>query len=393
MAHAAPALAQEANPEVLTKVTKLNKKALDAYQKRDYETARSVLKEALDLCNSSGLDKHPIKARTHIHLGVVLIGGFKQRDAGIKHFKKALQIQPDIQLTKSLVTPAMQDAFEEATVGQGGGAGADDTGGGAQADNDQAAAAPVGGESAEGDESPAPRRKIAPKKKKRKHDEDGDEDEGGAVAKKHGDDDDDDDDDVGGANNAGKIFVGLSLGGGFGIASGTGELASRTPHTLASAGFAPAQLLHIAPEVGYFFKSDLLFSLQARYQIVTGINPGPATCNTACSPHKSAIAVFAKATYFLLPGGDLHAFVGGSVGGGAIRHVSKFPQDTTCGSASVPQNCVDTLQAGPFLVGPNAGLIYDLGKTASLIASLNTQLGVPKFTFNVDANVGVGLKF
>ena len=387
MAHAAPALAQEANPEVLNKVTKLNKKALDAYQKRDYETARSVLKEALELCSSSGLDKHPIKARTHIHLGVVLIGGFKQHDAGIKHFRKALQIQPDIQLTKSLVTPAMQDAFEEATAA-GGGAGADATGGGDQSDNDQGTA--PGGEAGEGDEASAPRRKVAAKKKKRKHDEDGDEDEGG-VAKKHGDDDDDDDDV--GANNTGKIFVGLTLGGGFGIASGTAEMASTIKHTLASAGLAPAQLLHIAPEVGYFFKSDILLSVQARYQIVTGVNPGPMTCGTtACSAHKSDIDVFAKATYFQLPGGDFHAYVGGSVGGGAIRHVSNFPGDTSCGP-SRNQTCVDTLQAGPFLIGPNVGIIYDLGKTASLILAVNTEVGVPKFTFNIDANVGVGLKF
>ncbi len=57
------------------------------------------------------------------------------------------------------------------------------------------------------------------------------------------------------------------------------------------------------------------------------------------------------------------------------------------------QTCVDTLQAGPFLVGPNLGFMYDLGKTASLILALNTELGVPKFTFNVDANIGLGLKF
>ena len=396
VAHGSPAVAQEASPEVLTKVTKLNKKALDAYQKRDFETARNVLKEALELCTSSGLDNHPIKARTHIHLGVVMIAGFKQRDSGIKHFKKALQIQPDIQLTKSLVTPALQDAFEEAMVAQGAGGGDDTQGNAAQSDNDQGTPGPSR-DSADGDESSTPRRRpIAGKKKKKKHDdeEDGDGDgDGGAVTKKHGDDDDDEDDAVG-MNNAGKIFVGLTLGGGFGIASGTGEMSSTVKHTLASAGFAPAQLLHIAPEVGYFINSNLLLSLQGRYQIVTGLNAGSTTCGTtACSSKTSAIAVFARATYIMMPTGDLHVFVGGSVGGGAIRHVSNFPQDRSCGTTAQGQTCVDTLQAGPFLIGPNVGIIYDLGKTASLIVALNTQLGVPKFTFNLDANAGVGLKF
>jgi hypothetical protein len=372
------ARAQDANPEVLAKVTKLNKKALDAYQKRDYEAARGFLKEALDICASSNLDNHPIKARTHIHLGVVMIAGFKQRESGIKHFKKALQIQPDIQLTKSLVTPQLQDAFEEAMVGSG-----------ESKQPEQAAATPAeGGGDAEGapagaegggDEAPS-RRRPPPRKKHKKH---SDDDEG--------DDDKGDDEEHAGGNNAGKIFVGLTLGGGFGIASGTGELASTKPHTLANAGFAPAQLLHISPEVGYFLSSNLLLSVQGRYQIITGENPGPTTCGAnPCSKQTSAIAVFARATYFM-GDGDFHTFIGGSLGGGTIRHVSNFPADTSCGMNN--QTCVDTLKAGPLLVGPFAGLAYDLGSTASLILALNTQLGVPKFTFNLDVNAGLGLRF
>ena len=192
MAQAAPAHAQDANPDVLNKVTKLNKKALDAYQKRDYDSARDFLKEALDLCNGSGLEKHPIRARTEIHIGIVLISGYKQRDAGIKHFKKALQIQPDIQLTKSVSTPALQDAFEEATVAQAVGGG-DDSAGGAQASNDDNAG---GGDSAGGDDNAPPRRKAPPKKKKKRSDDD-DDGSGRRSSKRKGDDDDgsgDDDD-------------------------------------------------------------------------------------------------------------------------------------------------------------------------------------------------------
>jgi hypothetical protein len=29
----------------------------------------------------------------------------------------------------------------------------------------------------------------------------------------------------------------------------------------------------------------------------------------------------------------------------------------------------------------------------ALVLSVNTQLGVPRFTFNIDANAGLGLKF
>ena len=74
--------------------------ALDAYAKQDWETARALLKEALELCASAGLDKHAIRARTHIHFGAVAITGFHQREVGLKQFRKALEVQPDIKLTK-----------------------------------------------------------------------------------------------------------------------------------------------------------------------------------------------------------------------------------------------------------------------------------------------------
>ena len=119
---AMPGIAAAQNQAAVDKVTNLNKKALDAYNKQDYETARELLKQALEVCASSGLDKHPIRARTHIHFGVVAIVGFKQREVGLKQFRKALDVQPDIKLTKSLSTPELQDAFEEAVLaGEGGG--------------------------------------------------------------------------------------------------------------------------------------------------------------------------------------------------------------------------------------------------------------------------------
>ena len=103
--------------EAVDQITQMNRDAVTAYQAKKYEDARKVLKQALDLATSAGLDKHPIKARTHIHLGIVIIVGFKQHDLGIKQFKKAIEIQGDIALTKSLVTPELTDAFNEAKKG------------------------------------------------------------------------------------------------------------------------------------------------------------------------------------------------------------------------------------------------------------------------------------
>jgi hypothetical protein len=110
------ARAEGEDPAAIEKITNLNKKALDAYDALEFEDARKLLKQALDLCTAAGLDKHPIKARTHIHMGVVLIAA-KQQDLGIKQFRKALEIQPDIQVTKALANPEILQAFEEAGAG------------------------------------------------------------------------------------------------------------------------------------------------------------------------------------------------------------------------------------------------------------------------------------
>ena len=103
--------------EAVDQITQMNREAVTNYQAKKYEDARKVLEQALDLAASAGLDKHAIKARTHIHLGIVIIVGFKQRDLGIKQFKKAIEIQGDIALTKSLITPELTDAFNEAKKG------------------------------------------------------------------------------------------------------------------------------------------------------------------------------------------------------------------------------------------------------------------------------------
>jgi hypothetical protein len=116
---AAPLAAQAQSDEAVDKVTKMNKKAVEEYENLNFEEARKILKEALDYCSANGLDKHPVKARTHIHLGIVILAGFKQREVAVKQFRKALEIQPDIKLTKSLANPEVQEAFDEAQAGMG----------------------------------------------------------------------------------------------------------------------------------------------------------------------------------------------------------------------------------------------------------------------------------
>ena len=103
--------------DTIEKVTQLNREAVAAVDKREFEKARELLKRALDLCKTSGLEQHPAAARTHIHMGVVIIQGFKNHELGMKQFAKALAIDPNIGITKSLSTPALEEAFAEAKAG------------------------------------------------------------------------------------------------------------------------------------------------------------------------------------------------------------------------------------------------------------------------------------
>lgn len=147
MAAASPRRLAQA-PDPVAKVTQLNRDALAAIDKREFEKAREILKKALELCASSGMDKHPIAARTHVHMGVVILEGFKNRELGEKQFAEALAIEPTIGMTPALATPEINDAFDEAKERAKSGG----TGGGT------AGNAPAAVEVAPPSEAPAPKR-------------------------------------------------------------------------------------------------------------------------------------------------------------------------------------------------------------------------------------------
>jgi hypothetical protein len=236
---AIPATAAAQDQAAVNKVTNLNKKAIDAYNNQNYEAARALLKEALELCASAGLDKHPIRARTHIHFGIVAIIGFKQREVGLKQFRKALEVQPDIKLTKQLANPELQDAFEEAVLAAEGGSGGgarEASGGneGGEGGGEGGGAQAIDGGDDEGSGPPKVRRPPPPRKKS------GDEEP-----------------EVKGQN--GVFFIGMTGGIGVGLAKGQGDL-DPVLHKLDAPGFAVGNWGQATPEVGFFITHELLLS-------------------------------------------------------------------------------------------------------------------------------------
>ena len=63
-------------------------------------------------------------------------------------------------------------------------------------------------------------------------------------------------------------FFGLGVGSGVGWATGNGEVNDRDK--VDPPGFAMSQLLHFAPEVGYFVSPEFLLSVQLRFQLISG---------------------------------------------------------------------------------------------------------------------------
>jgi hypothetical protein len=338
--------------DAIASIERLNHKALEDYDNLNFDDARTGLKAALALCDRNGLGSHPVRARTYLNLGVVLLAAdAKHRDVAVAHFRRAIQIQADIQLAERIANPEVQQAFAEARAS-------------VEAERINARApAPVAAR-VKTDRAAAGEADLSA------------EDRAPAAAR------------------PARWLLGFGLGSGFGWASGAAEVNSdlKTP-----SGFQPSSVVHLAPEIGYFLRPDLLLSLQGRIQLISGTtaerDPSGTKCGAdgICSPSHGASALFAKATWLLAPSG-LRPFLSGALGVGQIRHVVSLSGHNDCGAdAAHPVACVDTTAAGPIFFGPGGGVMIDLAPHLGLTLGVSTLVGISAFTFQVDATGGVSI--
>jgi hypothetical protein len=426
---ALPARAQDM--AAVDRLAKINKKAVDEYQNLNFEESRKLLQQAIDAAGENGLENHAVNARTYVHMGVVLLAGFKQKDEAIKAFRKALQIQPDIKLDKSLATPEIQEVYDEAIAAQK----AEPPPPAADAVKHQPIVRSNRGVSipikvgAEGAKSVTLyfRADAAEEFAEKEMREDppgsgvwlgeipGSAAQGAALQyyiEATGAEDaklgskGTSDEPLAIALQGGKKepkpapepesptwLVALGVGSGLGWTSGVGEV--NTADRIDPPGFSPSTLAHAAPEVGYFVNPTLLVSLQLRLQMVTGAStyyPGMGQCGDGiCTPAWYALAGLARASYFLSEG-EFRPYISGMAGLGQIRHVAKFASVENCGKM-MNETCIDTVAAGPVLVGAGGGFLYDLTPGFALTLGTNLLLGFTTFTFHVDINAGVALTF
>jgi hypothetical protein len=107
-------VARAEDATMVDKIVQMNKSALEDFQSQDWDSAKETLLAALVAGKRSGLEAHPIMARTYVHLGVVYLTGLKDRKKGLQSFARALEIDPTIKLSKAMSTPELEDALAEA---------------------------------------------------------------------------------------------------------------------------------------------------------------------------------------------------------------------------------------------------------------------------------------
>jgi hypothetical protein len=380
---AASSARAQPEPPAVAQVLELNRKALNDYDNLNFDEARAELKEALALCDRNGLGSHPARARTYVNLGVVLLAADAAHpEVAIAHFRRAFQIQADVQLLARVANPEVSQAFAQArreTVDGARGGAAAAPGASSDPSPHPAASAAEEGEAPAPQDGATPGRAPAPAAA------------GHADAAVEEEEEEETEDEAAGP----RWLFALGLGSGFGWVTGNGEVNSDQP---LPTGFRPSSVVHLSPEIGYFVRPNLALSLQGRFQLISGTTPERSPSGTGCggdgvcTPSKGASAIFAKATYFF-GAGRLRPFVIGTLGFGQIRHVVSLDAHHDCGTDPAhPVTCVDTASSGPVFFGAGGGVMFDLSSHLALTVGANALLGVSAFTAHVDVSGGVVVK-
>jgi hypothetical protein len=182
---------------------------------------------------------------------------------------------------------------------------------------------------------------------------------------------------------AGKLWVGLGLGTGYGWQPGA-DLEFR-PNRRIDAGPLAAGLAHALPEIGYQATDRLSLSVQARLQYAPVQGSGdPLSGN----PRQSAMAFLLRGA-LSLGDGPLHGIATACVGGGkggAFRLVVPASRDR-----ELPRS--DTVRGGPVVAGAGVGVVYHFNRRLALPLEARALAGFPDFAAVLEVGTGVAFTF
>lgn len=99
--------------ETQQRMLELNRQAMHAYGKRQYDRAEAALKQAVTAGEEGGLSKDALMARTRLNLGAVYArGGDEKR--GVEQMVAALRLEPNVRLSRTIAGPEVNRVFLKA---------------------------------------------------------------------------------------------------------------------------------------------------------------------------------------------------------------------------------------------------------------------------------------
>jgi tetratricopeptide (TPR) repeat protein len=180
---------------------------------------------------------------------------------------------------------------------------------------------------------------------------------------------------------SGAFWVGLGLGSGVGWHP-IRNLEFRTEDKV-QAGFSPAGLMQVTPEIGWQWHPEWAVSLQSRHQLIPESGSGD---DRQGAPAHGANAVLLR-VYRYFGGARGQPFVSGAVGGGDGFRLVVPPHPMM----NVFRN--DTVRGGPFLIGPGVGYLYNFNAHFAWAAEARALIGLPDSAALVELSTGAQLAF
>jgi hypothetical protein len=199
-----------------------------------------------------------------------------------------------------------------------------------------------------------------------------------------------------------RLFLMMGIGSGLGLSRGTPDM---NPNYLDGTAVRPLNVsgahrvagYHVAPEVGFLWRPDVMIGAQLRLQHVLGateLHHPSCGASGVCEPPSTAVALLARAGWLQPLGESVRLHISAAAGLGRVRHLVLLADSPIAAICGPPGNreCKDTVTSGLLLAGPGVALYYQLTPRAWVFGSLQALMSVPRPMLNFDGAGGLALR-
>lgn len=435
------AMAQVEQPARL-RIQQLNKEAMEQFDLLEFDKAKGLLEEALDVAKEAELQRDAVHVETNTNLGILHGAGYNDRLMAVKYFTEALRIDARAVLSPLRATPTLQEMWTEAKGNLPEAPKADlslshtpldDVGAGQAITIEAQAGADLNPDvvvlhywvQGEGQINKVPMELVEPNRyrgvipqtyvvaRRSIYYYIDARDETGKRIQGHGSRNSPNiisvgggDEPPGGAVGGGEkpksrkktISIGVMAGAGFGIVYG-GESENVHPIKTAS-GIAYQHLsiepggaiapFHIAPEIAYVINDKWHVGVLARLQVVNAL-----TQVEGIASRVSILGVArAKRLFF---DGPFRLYLAFGAGGGQLRHrisLGNYDLDSKGNDPTPDENERVDARVGQYVAfNLGGGLRYMFNTYVGWVLDLSGLILVPDFSANLDVNTGLLLEF